>query len=165
MSDEDWIGMCGLQARKSLLPTSRRCSMAPCYMLVLLHAQYVGIAPHTPSPCLPAHAFMPRKSVLPSSISRGVGATTSQSLSLCHSRSCHPSACRCAVCALLSSICWVNLRYSAGHKGHTTGRQFAARGARRASRSLQLAALAAPRPPCSSPRLAFATHGRPCRTG
>ena len=41
---------------------------------------------------------------------------------------------------------------SAGHKGRRTGRQPATRGARRASRSLHLAALAAPRPPCSSPR-------------
>ena len=37
-------------------------------------------------------------------------------------------------------------------KGRRTGRQPATRGARRASRSLHLAALAAPRPPCSSPR-------------
>ena len=41
---------------------------------------------------------------------------------------------------------------SAGHKGRRTGRQPATRSARRASRSLHLAALAAPHPPCSSPR-------------
>jgi hypothetical protein len=36
--------------------------------------------------------------------------------------------------------------------GHRTGRQPATRSARRASRSLHLSALAAPHPPCSSPR-------------
>ena len=41
---------------------------------------------------------------------------------------------------------------SAGHKGRRTGRQPATRGARRASRSLHLAALAAPCSPYSSPR-------------
>jgi hypothetical protein len=41
---------------------------------------------------------------------------------------------------------------SAGHKGHRTGRQTTTRGARRASRSLHLAALAAPCSPYSSPR-------------
>ena len=40
----------------------------------------------------------------------------------------------------------------AGHKGRRTGRQPATRGARRASRSLHLAALAAPCSPYSSPR-------------
>ena len=40
----------------------------------------------------------------------------------------------------------------AGHKGRTTGRQPTTRGARRASRSLHLAALAAPHSTCSSPR-------------
>ena len=39
----------------------------------------------------------------------------------------------------------------AGHKGRRTGRQPTTRGARRASRSLHLAALAAPHPPCPSP--------------
>ena len=41
---------------------------------------------------------------------------------------------------------------SAGHKGRRTGRQPATRSARRASRSLHLAALAAPCSPYSSPR-------------
>ena len=41
---------------------------------------------------------------------------------------------------------------SARRKGHRTGRQPATRGARRASRSLHLAALAAPCSPYSSPR-------------
>ena len=47
---------------------------------------------------------------------------------------------------------WNGWATSAGHKGRMTGRQPATRSARRASRSLHLAALAAPHPPCSSPR-------------